>query len=250
MNIREIQDRLIDAETTMRELSEGRVGPAPLRAQQLPYVHTEADMRNWGHRRGDKRSVDPKANACRLRKEDDEAYSIFRQEFWDIDEGPTPEEVSLAQEIKGWVMLVDDDGERRALQAWVRAMAGGRKFARWCKNIEKISVMTGRRRKNRAVEKILAQLSGKRGLHDENGQIRVLPVTPEIGDVSGTLAEGAGGRETGLNSWADDDAFQPIYYTRTGRGAEIETDGDFTWAKRRSEVRRQREARKRQKQAA
>lgn len=246
MNIREIQDRLIGAETVMRELSEGRVGPAPLRAQQLPYVHSEADMRNWGHRRGDKRSADPKADACRLRKEDEEAYSIFRQEFWEqFDPGPTPEDVSVANHVKEWIMLVDDDGERRALQAWVRAMAGGRSFARWCKNIEHIAVMTGRRRKNRAVEKILAQLSGKRGLHDENPEIRVLPVTPEISDVSGTLTSDADGHETGLNSWADGEAFQPLFYTPVKGTRQVETDGDFTWAKRRNEVRRQREARKR-----
>lgn len=246
MNIREIQDRLIGAETVMRELSEGRVGPAPLRAQQLPYVHSESDMRNWGHRRGDKRSADPKAEACRLRKEDEEAYSIFRQEFWEqFDPGPTPEDVSVANQVKEWIMLVDDDGERRALQAWVRAMAGGRSFARWCKNIEHIAVMTGRRRKNRAVVKILAQLSGKRDLHDENREIRVLPVAHEISDVSGTLTSDADGHETGLNSWADGEAFQPLFYTPVKGTREVETDGDFTWAKRRNEVRRQREAKKR-----
>lgn len=251
MNIREIQDRLISAETTIRELSEGRVGPAPLRAQQLPYVHSEADMRNWGHRRGDKRSSDPKADACRLLKEDEEAYSIFRQEFWELfDTGPTPEEVSTAYAVREWVMLVDDPGERRALWAWVIAMAGGRKFARWCKTVEHIAVMTGRRRKNRAINKIMMQLSGKCDLHDEIGPKGVLPVTPEIGDVSPTLATDAQGQETGLTSWADDDAFQPIYYTPIGRGSEVEVDGDFTWAKRRNERRRQREAAKRKKEAA
>lgn len=257
MNIREIQDRLIGAETVMRELSEGRVGPAPLRAQQLPYVHTDADMRNWGHRRGDKRSIDPKANACRLRKEDDEAYSILRQEFWEqFDPGPTPEDVSIANQIKAWVMLVDDDGERRALQAWVRAMAGGRSFARWCKNVEHIAVMTGRRRKNRAVEKILAQLSGKADLHCENGPEGVLPVTTEISDVSPTLASNASGEETGLTSWWADDAFQPFIKVREviNEHIAIQTvdapQSEFNWAKRRNEIRRQREAKRRKKQAA
>jgi hypothetical protein len=129
-------------------------------------------------------------------------------------------------------------------------MAGGRKFARWCRNIEHVAVMTGRRRKNRAVEKILARLSGKRDLHDETGQIRVLPVTPEIGDVSGTITDDAGGRETGLNSWADDEAFQPLTFARLpGRTKQVEVEGDFSWAERRNEVRRQRAARKRQKEA-
>lgn len=248
MNIREVQDRLIGAETIMRELSEGRVGPAPLRAQQLPYLHTRTDMNGWGKKPGEK---------DKLLKEDADAHSIFRREFWEqFDPGPSPEDVSLANQVKGWVMLVDDEGERRALQAWVRAMAGGRSFARWCKNVEHIAVMTGRRRKNRAVEKILAQLSGKADLHDENGLEGVLPVTPEISDVSATVAANASGEETGLTSWWADDAFQPIVIQREVINDHVAVQSinapqsDFNWAKRRNEVRRQREARKRQKQAA
>lgn len=242
MNIREIQDRLISAETTIRELSEGRVGPAPLRAQQLPYVHTRKDRNGWGKRPGEK---------DQLLKEDSDAHSIYRREFWEqFEPDPTPEEISIANQVKDWVMLVDDEAERRSLQAWVRAMAGGKSFARWCKTVEHIAVMTGRRRKNRAINKIMMQLSGKTDLHDEIGPKGVLPVTPEIGDVSATLASDAQGQETGLTSWADDDAFQPIYYTPIGRGSEVEVDGDFTWAKRRNERRRQREAAKRKKEAA
>lgn len=248
MNIREVQDRLIGAETVMRELSEGRVGPAPLRAQQLPYVHTRTDMNGWGKKPGEK---------DKLLKEDADAHSIFRREFWEqFDPGPSPEDVSLANQVKAWVMLVDDDGERRALQAWVRAMAGGRSFARWCRNVEHIAVMTGRRRKNRAVEKILAQLSGKADLHDENGPEGVLPVTPEISDVSATVAANASGEETGLTSWWADDAFQPIVIQREVINEHVAVQSidvppsEFNWAKRRNEVRRQREAKKRQKQAA
>ena len=241
MNIREIQDRLIGAETTIRELKEARVGPAPLRAQQLPYVHTDSDMREWGHRRGDRRSTNPKDDACRLRPEDDEAHSIFRAEFWaQFDTGPSPSDISEANQILEWVMLVDDAAERRSLRAWVLAMAGGRKFARWCRNVEHIHVMTGRRRKNRAVEKILAKLSGKPHLHDENREIRVLPVAGEIRDVSDTLTGDAGGRETGLNSWAADDAFGPV----------IPGFAECGWAARRNARRRQREARKRKAREA
>lgn len=248
MNIREIQDRLIGAESVMRELSEGRVGPAPLRAQQLPYVHTRTDMNGWGKKPGEK---------DQLLKEDADAHSIFRREFWEqFDPGPTPEDISLANQVKAWVMLVDDDGERRALQAWVRAMAGGRSFARWCRNVEHIAVMTGRRRKNRAVEKILAQLSGKADLHCENDPEGVLPVAPEISDVSPILASNASGEETGLTSWWADDAFQPFIKVREviNEHIAIQTvdapQSEFNWAKRRNEIRRQREAKKRQKQAA
>jgi hypothetical protein len=250
MNIREIQDQLIGAETVIRELAEGRVGPAPLRAQQLPYIHTDIDMRNWGHRRGDRRSADPKADACRLLKEDDDGHSIFRAEFWEqFKEDPSPTEISQAHRILDWVMLVDDDAERRALRAWSHAMAGGRPFVRWCKRVEHITPMTGRRRKNRAVEKILAHFRGKQDLHDGSTEIRVLPVAPEISDVSDNLTDGMTGCETSLFSWASDQAFQPITYARIPGSKQIEVEGDFSWAAKRNQARRQREQQRR-KQAA
>ncbi len=132
-------------------------------------------------------------------------------------------------------------------------MAGGKRFARWCRTVEHIHVMTGRRRKNRAVEKILAQLSGKPHLHDENGSEGVLPVTPEIDHVSSTLASNASGQETSLNSWWSDDAFQPIVilqevYESGAKRRSIPTDpSEFTWAAKRNERRRHREAERRRR---
>ncbi|TIS16748.1 MAG: hypothetical protein E5X10_06440 [Mesorhizobium sp.] len=196
-------------------------------------------MNGWGKRPGEK---------DKLRKEDGDAHALFRREFWEqFQTGPSPEEVSRAIAEKDWIMLVDNDAERRALQAWVRAQAGGQKFARWCKNVEHIHDETGRRRKNRAIEKILAQLSGKSDLHDENPEIPVLPVGPEIADISGTIPDGAHGRETSLNSWASDEAFQPITYARLEGTKQVEIDGDFSWANKRNELRRQREARRKKK---
>lgn len=241
MNFREIQDQLIGAETVIRELAEGRVGPAPLRAQQLPYVHTRADKNGWGKIPGEK---------DKLLKEDGDAHSIFRREFWEqFKEEPSPTEISRAHDILDWIMLVDDDAERRALRAWSLAMAGGRPFVRWCKRVEHICVMTGRRRKNRAVEKILAHFRGKQDLHDGNTEIRVLPVTPQISDVSDTLTDGMTGCETSLFSWASDQAFQSITYARIPGTKQIEVEGDFSWANRRNELRRQRDHQRR-KQAA
>lgn len=238
MNIRAIQDRLIIAEQVMRELSEGRVGPAPLRAQQLPYLHEFSDMAGWGKKLNDK--------ACKLLKEDKDEFALISQLFWEqYNRGPSPEEVSTAQRVLEWTRLVEDDGERRALLAWTRAMAGGMSFARWCKRIEHIHVETGRRRKNRAVEQILRQLPGKHDLHDESGPERVLPCGPEISDVSGTLADDANGRETGLGSWASDEAFQPLTFARINGTRQIEVEGDFSWARKRNERRRQQEAKRR-----
>ncbi|RUV82294.1 hypothetical protein EOA60_10495 [Mesorhizobium sp. M1A.F.Ca.IN.020.06.1.1] len=242
MNFREIQDRLIGAETIMRELSEGRVGPAPLRAQQLPYIHTRTDMNGWGKRPGE---------TDKLRKEDGDAHAIFRREFWEqFQPDPSPAEVSRAIAEKDWILLVDNEAERRALQAWVRAQAGGQTFARWCKRIENIHPETGRRRKNRAIEKILAQLSSKSNLHDEIAGKPLLPVGPEIADISATIPDGVSGRETGPNSWAADEAFQPISYARIEGTKRVEVEGDFSWSQKRNELRRLREARRKKKMAA
>lgn len=252
MNIRQIEDRLIQAERIVLDLHETRVGPLPLRGQSLPYVHSEADMRNWGHKAGEKRSTDPRADACRLRKEDDEAHSIFRAEFWDqfMDE-PTEEDATDAIHLsEQWIHLVDDEHERRALKAWAYAIAGGRPFKRWCAR-NGISVMTGRRRKNRAVEKISRQLQSKRDLRATNGDPEVLPVTPEIGHVLATMTEPASGAETGLNSWAADDAFQPIVIHREVINDHVAvqridvTAQEFSWAAKRNARRRQQEAKRR-----
>lgn len=254
MNIRQIEDRLIQAERIVLDLHETRVGPKPLRGQQLPYVHSDADMRNWGHRKGDRRSTDPRADACRLRKEDDEAHSIFRAEFWDqFKDEPSLDEVSDATRLsEEWIHLVDDEDERRALRAWAYAIAGGRPFKRWCR-LNGIAVMTGRRRKNRAVEKIARQLQSKPDLRATEGGFGVLPVTPEIGDVSPTLAEPERGTETGLNSWAADDAFQPIVIHREVINDHVAvqtievTAQEFSWAAKRNARRRQQEAKRRAK---
>ncbi len=252
MKFRQIEDRLIQAERIVLDLHETRVGPKPLRGQQLPYVHSESDMRNWGHRKGDRRSADPRANACRLRKEDDEAYSIFRAEFWEqFKDEPTQDDAIGAVELReNWIHLVDDENERRALLAWAYAMAGGRPFKRWCR-MNDISVMTGRRRKNRAVEKISRQLQSKSDLRATEAGFGVLPVTPEIGDVSPTLAEPERGTETGLNSWASDDAFQPIVIHREVINDHVAvqrievTAQEFSWAAKRNARRRQQEAKRR-----
>lgn len=247
MNIREVQDRLIGAECVIRELAESRVGPQPLRAQQLPYLHSRTDMNGWGKKPGEK---------DKLLTEDGDAHALYRREFWEqFHEPPSSTEISEAHQILDWVMLVEDDAERRALRAWAYAMAGGRPFARWCKRVEKISVMTGRRRKNRAVEQILAKLGGKGHLHDEMGREGVLPVTPEFDHVSDTVAVDASGEETGLNSWWSDDAFQPIVIQREVINDRIAVQSipvspqEFSWAAKRNERRRQREAAKRKEQA-
>lgn len=254
MDFRQVEDTLIHAERVTILAKASRLGPKPLRAQKLPYVHSDADMTGWGHNPGDRRSRDPKANACRLLPEDRFLEYRLISELFDEEPELTEDEVRQAVNVEGLIHLVDDENHRRALLAWAYAMAGGRPFKRWCK-ANRITPQTGRRWKKLAVQRIVAVLNGKPDLHDTNPENWVLPVTPEIDDVSGTLT-GNEGHETSINSWAADDAFQPFHVERIefqsgGTLTIIPTDqSEFTWAKRRCEIKRQREAKRRKKQAA
>lgn len=69
----------------------------------------------------------------------------------------------------------------------------------WCFDKEGIHPETGRRRKDRALQRISDHLAGKRRLHEQSAEIRVLSCGNEISDVSATLAEDAGQRDH-LNS--------------------------------------------------
>lgn len=254
MDFRQVEDALIHAERVTIMAKASRLGPKPLRAQKLPYVHSSAEMTGWGQNPGDRRSRDPKANACRLLPEDRFLESRLINELFDVEPELSEEEVQQATDIEGLIHLVEDENHRRALLAWAYAMAGGRPFKRWCK-ANRITPQTGRRWKKLAVQQIVASFNGKSDLHDTNPEKGVLPITPENGDVSGTLT-GNEGHETSINSWAADDAFQPFHVERIefesgGRLNIIAVDqSEFTWAKRRCQIRAQREAKRRQKQAA
>lgn len=254
MDFRQVEDALIHAERVTIMAKASRLGPKPLRAQKLPYVHSDPDMTGWGQNPGDRRSRDPKANACRLLPEDRFLESRLISELFDEEPELTEEEVRRATDVESLVYLVDDENQRRALLAWAYAMAGGRPFKKWCR-ANQITPQTGRRWKKLAVQQIVASFNGKPDLHATNGEIGMLPVTPEIGDISGTLT-GNEGFETSISSWAADDAFQPFHVERIefpsgGTLNVIETDqSEFTWAKRRCQIRAQREAKRRQKQAA
>jgi hypothetical protein len=240
MNIGDIANTFIRAAEIDRNMHE-LVGPAPLRAQQLPYVHTQADKNGWRKEPG-RRVVDKKGRLIRgdWLLEGEDPLADERKTFWErIGIMPSAEELAAMEVIFDWLTGVDDDSERRALLAWARAKAGGKSFRRWCFQVEGIHPETGRRRKDRALKRISEHLAGKRDLHDGNREIRVLSCGDEIGDVSDTIAEDAGKRDS-LNSWLADGAFASVL--------PPEYD-DFSWAAKRNERRRQREAR-RKKEAA
>ncbi|TGT76738.1 MULTISPECIES: hypothetical protein [unclassified Mesorhizobium] len=223
MNLGEIAELFIRAAEIDRNTHE-HVGPAALRAQQLPYVHSWSDKLGWRKEVGDK--LDPKADL--LAEE--------RKAFWErVASMPTAAELSLIDSMFDWLKVTDDDAERRALWAWARSKAGGKSFRRWCFQVEGIHPETGRRRKDRAIQRISDHLAGKRHLHNDRAQIRVLQVVPQISDISATLAEDVGQRD-GLNSWLADDAFAPFM---------VGIKDDFSWAAKRNERRRQQAAKQR-----
>jgi hypothetical protein len=223
MNIGEIAERFIRAAEVERASRE-HVGPSPLRAQQLPYVHTYIDKLGWRKEHGDKlaKGADPLAEERKL--------------FWErMGMMPTAAELRELDGLYDLLMIVEDDGQRRALLAWARSKVGGKSFRRWCFAVEGIHPETGRRRKDRALARISASLVRSGMQNSESDCSPLLHSGPEISDVSDTVDDDAGKRE-GLNSWAADDAFQPFLDSIAH---------DFSWAAKRNERRRQREAQKR-----
>lgn len=227
MNIGEIAEKFIRAAEIERAM-QIHVGPKPLRAQQLPYVHDYADKAGWRKEVGDKliAGADPLAEE--------------RKAFWErLGVMPSAHEIAELDALYDWLTSTDSDGERRALLAWARSKVGGKSFRRWCFKVEGIHPETGRRRKDRALMKIQAHLGGRPMQHNENPEIRVLHVGAEISDVSATFAEDVGKRD-GLDSWLSPDAFTTDFSL---------THADFSWAAKRNERRRQREAAARKEQA-
>ena len=243
ISIRTIKDLLIDAVRLDRETHE-HVGPAHLRAQQLAYAHDFQDMAGWGRVPGDKK--------CQLDRDDGDPYRALRLAFWEqYDRDPTPAEISRAQAVHGWIMLVDDEKDRRALIGWLNSKAGGKSFRRWCKQIECISQTTGLKRKNRALEKIFLLVGRSGGPHDLYGLPGGLPVGQDFGDVSATIAADA---DDGIDHWSAADAKPGVdaeYVSdRSGNRELAIPQTAFTWAEKQNARRRQREAARRKKEAA
>lgn len=244
MNIRTIKDLLIDAVRLDRESHE-HVGPARLRAQQIPYEHDFADRAGWGKALNDRK--------CQLSDEDADPYGpkgYLSRAFWDqFDRDPTPAEISRAQVVHGWIMLVDDEKDRRALIGWLHSKVGGKPFRRWCRQIERISQTTGLKRKNRALKQIQENVPRSAPLHDLAGLLQGLPRLQDFGDVSATIATDAGEVE-GLENWAAADAKPGVHIRYVGNRREVDVPrSEFTWAEKQNARRRQREAARRKKMA-
>lgn len=219
MNQLDITERLIRAVEI--ENCGNHVGPMPLRAQRLPYVHSQADMNGWGKRPGEK---------DQLRKEDADAHAAHRDQFF-ADIPTDPRSVSEAEEAWAWLSLVPDDDKRAALAGWAGCMADNKRrfFKDWCRR-HGISEKTGRKRKDAAVSIIFAQLVRSDVQNSDNGSAEGLPDEGENGDESARMG----------NAWRNG------YLTVPGAAP------DFSWAEKRSERRRQiaKAAKRKQKAAA
>ena len=114
MNIGEIAEKFIRAAEVERASRE-HVGPKPLRAQALPYVHSYADKAGWRKEPGDKLEC----GADPLGEE--------RKAFWErMGLTPTAQEIAELDGVYDLLLIVENDGQRRALLAWARSKVGGK----------------------------------------------------------------------------------------------------------------------------
>src|SRR6185369_9084356 len=94
MNIGEIAERFIRA-AEIERASHEHVGPAPLRAQQLPYVHDQADKNGWGKAREQRVVKKGKLIQGDWLDEHEDPLAAERKAFWErIGIMPTAREPS------------------------------------------------------------------------------------------------------------------------------------------------------------
>lgn len=207
MTGREIGERFIRSVQIIEKLY--RVGPSQGKSAWVDVPYTQADKNGWGSER----------------------LAAERQAFWNsINRAPKPWEITEAEITQGWLSFVTDEDERSALISWARCMALNAVFKDWCKS-RGIHPETGRRRKERAILRILLTFSRKPLQHNENDVFSLLPDTPKISDKCVNIGE-----EHPTN-WIAEDAKT----TSCDFDKHLQ---DFSWANKRNEMRRQREARR------
>ncbi len=148
MTFNEIEELFIAAAHTDRRLPSNGERPAPLKAQAIPYFHTDLDVKGWGAERyAEERADFLSSRTTRLKTED----------------------VSRWQLCNELMTLVPHERHRRSLWAWAAAEAGTLRgtpkgetedrrmsFSRWCRDVERVHRNTGARRKDAAVSCIEA----------------------------------------------------------------------------------------------
>lgn len=242
MTQEEIIELYINAAEVDRRLPD-TARPARLKAQALPYVHDVADQNGWG----------------------EERYVEERQSFYEARSTDLQrEDISNLDMALALIKHVERDRDRRCLWAWAYSKAGALiiaservewlsppkdkngkpigepqkvvvpsvkkiSFSRWCRDVEGIHRNYGMECKNRAIHQISEYFVRNASLDVMNAEICTLQETPEISDLSVNI------EEPRTWSWMAPGAFP--------KSADPELR-DFSWAEKRNELRRQREARK------
>lgn len=182
--------------------------PKQLKAQSLGYVHSWAEMREWG----------------------DERHKEHRAEMF-AKTKLTTQDVSEWERCMELIKHCPDESRRRCLWNWAMAQVGGRPFGRWCRE-QGFHVETGRRRKNRAILEIFAGFHRNNAQNIQKGIFDVLHVAPENGHIQVTIGDRADSGK--VLTWRDDFSL-----------THGETEPDFSWAEARNERRRQKYAERR-----
>lgn len=205
----EIAELFIRAAEVDRRLPQ-TAKPKALKAQNLPYVHDQADQNGWGSERY---------------QEEREAFFHSRLSH---------EQVGEWERCNQLIKFSQDESRRRCLWHWSIAQAGGKPFGKWCRE-QGFHVETGRRRKNRAILEIFAGFHRNNAQNIQNPISDLLHVDPENGHIQFTIGDHADSEKT--LTWRDD--FSLI---------NDPEEQDFGWAEARNERRRQKYA-ERQKAA-
>jgi hypothetical protein len=235
MNRDQIEEIFIRAAETEAKLPPVKGMRADYGRYTLPWVHDRMDIGGRRAEVGDQLidGDDPLAD-----------WRIGWLEEW--ARRPDPERVTQWEQCLAIVgNLVTDPGQRRALWAWASSQAGTLRhprthdrltFARWCRDVEHVAEITGHRRKNRAIDRIIGNSVRGSDLHSRNSDVALLPDTPVSGHQFAIVAKPyAVYTDRPMFTWRDDPSFN-----RTG----------MTLQEWRAAKRRAREAAKRQKVAA
>ncbi|MNI83621.1 hypothetical protein D3C73_1404490 [compost metagenome] len=134
--------------------------------------------------------------------------------------------MGLWQAAMELIKLCANECHRRALWAWARSEAGGKSFAKWCREVEGISRQVGNYRKKSAILQITRAFDRKPLQHNDIAQTEALTNTPETDDKRSTI-----------EVWRPEESKPVCGFDESLR--------DFSWADMQNQRRREREARKR-----
>lgn len=214
MTADEITELFVQAAEIDRRLP-NTARPAQIKSMSMPYVFDWVDKLQWGSERLDEE----------------------RKEFWDnLSNRLNPNDVTLWERASDLIRAVGNQEQRRALLHWSAAKAGGRPFVQWCRKVEGIHEETGRRRKDRAVLSIISAQSCVNGVSThELDFAALLPNEVETPHIEVIIGQ--------TRSWMAEGSRPLICDFDLGLQK-------FEWADNENARRRQREAKKREKQAA